>query len=266
MLPFILKTVDEPFLRLQLLRHENMTLDVHIQTEMSIPDDNDSELERSDSNLQSDNRSILREAKEAVYKAFTKFLRYTSEPVSFLPFDLLAQYPRHRYTLILSVTRSYELQDVFQNSQDTIWMDGGSSIFEYEGFELAINAKHHVVDSSAYLVAPEKFTVFMRRVNDPNSTRFFRSTFIDLTQNAPPPFLFNAQEVIDTLQQDIASRESTLPLGQVLVFPSSDESDSNEDENPPSCPECSGEVRQIGKSFFCLQCDWDDLPPLSRRQ
>lgn len=265
MLPFILKTVDEPSLRLQLLSNRNMTFDVHIQTEMDINDDYCFSQEDNDSYLGDSNRAILREAKEAVYRAFTAFLKQTSEPGPFLPFELLSQYPYQRYTLILSVTRSYELQDVFQNTSDTIWMDGGNSIFEFEGYELAISAKHNIVDSSAFLVSPEKFTVFMRCVNESDSTRFYRSTFFDLTRNAPPPFHLNAQEVIETVQQDITSRESVIPNDKRMPNASSDDVDITEMENQRSCPECNGEVRRIGKSFFCLQCDWDDLPPLLNR-
>ena len=265
MLPFILKTVEEPSLRLQLLSNGNMTFDVHIQTEMDINDEHCFSQEGNESYLEGSNRAILREAKEAVYKAFTTFLKQTSEPGPFLPFELLSQYPYQRYTLILSVTRSYELQDVFQTTSDTVWVDGGNSIFEFEGYELAINAKHHIVDSSAYLVSPEKFTVFMRRVNAADNIRFYRSTFFDLSRNAPPPFELNAQEIIETVQQDIASRESVIPMGKMLTNVSSADEDTSETENQRSCPECNGDVRRIGNSFFCLQCDWDDLPPLNRR-
>ncbi len=265
MLPFILKTVDEPSLRLQLLSNRNVTFDVHIQTEMEINDENCSSLEGNEIHLEDSNRAILREAKEAVYKAFTTFLKQTSEPGPFLPFERLSQYPYQRYTLILSVTHSYELQDVFQSTSDMIWMDGGNSIFEFEGYELAINAKHHIVDSSAFLVSPEKFTVFMRRVNAPDTTRFYRSAFIDLIQNAPPPFHLNAQEIIETVQQDIASRESAISMDKRMANASNDGEDISEMENRPSCPECNGDIRRIGTSFFCLQCDWDDLPPLNRR-
>ncbi len=264
MLPFILKTVDEPSLRLQLLSNRNMTFDVHIQTELDINDDHFFSQEGNDSHLGNSNRAILREAKEAVYKAFTAFLKQTSEPGPFLPFDLLSQYPYQRYTLILSVTRSYELQDVFQNTSDTIWVDGGNSIFEFEGYELAINAKHHIVDSSAFLVSPDKFTVFLRCVNDSESPRFYRSTFFDLTRNAPPPFHLNAEEVIEIVQQDITSRESAIPMDKTMTNASSADVDISETVNQRSCPECNSDVRRIGNSFFCLQCDWDDLPPLNR--
>ena len=30
------------------------------------------------------------------------------------------------------------------------------------------------------------------------------------------------------------------------------------------CPECSGEVRSIGTDFFCLDCDFDTLAPITR--
>ncbi len=264
MLPFVLKTVDDPFLRLHLLRNENRVLDVHVETEMYIRESFTSDSDNNDQNLQRENRAILKEAEEAAYKAFTTFLRQNSEPESFLPIEHLSRFPCQRYTLILSVTRSYELNEVFQDTPDTTMLEYGNSIFEYEGYELSLNAKHHIHDSSAYLVAPEKFTVFMRRVNDVESIRFYRSRFIDLTENAPPPFHLNAQEVIDTVQQDIASRESAIPMGQLLLFPQSSESDSKEEDRLTCCPECNGEVRQISQSYFCLECDWDDLPQLAR--
>ena len=265
MLPFILRTVDAPSLQLQILSNDNLTLNVHIQTEMPINDEICPESDSAEFNRHSDNRAILREAKEAVYKAFTTFLKHTSEHVSFFPIELLSQYPCQRYTLILSVTRSYELQDVFQNTSDTIWMDGVNSIFEYEGYELAINAKHHIVDSSAFLVAPEKFTVFMRWDNVPDTLRFYRSSFIDITQNAPPPYHLNAQDVIETIQQYIVSRDSAMSLKKMRQYTASEE-DSNETDTLAYCPECKGEIRGIGRSYFCLQCDWDDLPPLDRRR
>lgn len=263
MLPFVLKTVDEPFLRLHLLRNQNSVIDVHVETEMYIDESIAVESDRDRNGMHRENRAIMKEAEDAAYKAFTTFLRQTSEQESFLPTELLSQYPFQRYTLILSVTRSYELHEVFQNTPDTSWMEHGNSVFEYEGYELSLNAKHHIQDSSAYLVSPEKFTVFMRRVNDIESIRFYRSKFIDLTENAPPPFHLNAQEVIESVQQDIASRESAVPIQQLLMFPPS-ETDTDVSEQTNTCPECNGEVRRIGKSFFCLECDWDDLPRLAR--
>ncbi len=264
MLPFVIKTVEEPVQRLHLLRNENRTIDVDVQTEMYISDYNVLDSEGDNSNFQRENRAILREAKEAAYKAFTTFLHQISEPESFLPIERLSQYPHQRYALILSVARSYELHEVFQRIPDTIWMDRGNSIFEYEGFEFTLNAKHHIVDSSAYLVSPGKFTVFMRRVNDFEITRFYRSKFIDLTDNAPPPLHLNPQEVIEVVQQDIVTRESVIPIEQLLMFPSSSEMEPVKPEQLTNCPECKGEVRRINDSYFCLQCDWDNLPVLER--
>jgi len=263
MLPFVLKTVDEPILRLHLLRNENSIIDVHVETEMYIGESVVADMNMDRHSLHRENRAILKEAEEAAYKAFTTFLRNSSEEESFLPIELLSQYPYQRYTLILSVTRSYELNEVFQNTPDTSWIEQGNSIFEYEGYELSLNAKHHIQDSSAYLVAPEKFTVFMRQVNDVESIRFYRSKFLDLTENAPPPFHLNAQEVIESVQQEITNRDSTVPIGQLLMFPPS-ETETDGGDPMMECPECNGEVRQIGKSYFCLECDWDDLPKLAR--
>ena len=263
MLPFVLKTVEEREQRLHLLGSENSAVDVEVETEFYTTEFDSSLREDRPFTFRRRNYAVLSDAKEAAYKAFTTFLQQISEPESFLPIELLSQYPYQRYVLILSVTRSYELHEVFQNTPDTIWMDRGNSIFEYDGYELSLNAKHYILDSSAYLVAPEKFTVFMRRVNDAETSRFFRSGFIDLTENAPPPLQLNAQEVIEAVQQYIASRESVMQMGQLLMFSPSSETHIDEvDEYLTNCPECKGEVRRINDSFFCLECDWDNLPPL----
>ncbi|MCE2402187.1 hypothetical protein J4G08_15045 [Candidatus Poribacteria bacterium] len=263
MLPFVLKTTEESVQRLHIPSSLNSTVDVDVQTELYISEAAISQSEGRTLNFQRQNLSVLRRAEEAAYKAFTTFLQQISEPQAFLPVELLSQYPYQRYVLILSVTRSYELHEVFQNTPDTIWMDQGNSIFEYGGYELSLSAKHHILDSSAFLVAPCKFTVFMRRVNDAETIRFYRSSFIDLTENAPPPLHLNAQEVIEAVQQHIASREPALPIGQLLMFPPLSETDIDETERLTSCPECNGEVKRIGESnYFCLQCDWDNLLPL----
>ena len=264
MLPFVLKTTEESVLRLHIPSSLNSTVDVDVQTELYIREAAISQSEERTLNYRRQNLSVLRGAQEAVYKAFTTFLQQNSEPQSFLPIELLSQYPYQRYVLILSVTRSYELREVFQSAPDTIWMDQGNSIFEYDGYELSLSAKHHILDSSAFLVAPGKFTVFIRHVNDAETIRFYRSSFIDLTENAPPPLHLNAQEIIEAVQQDIVSREPTVPIVQLLMFPPSPETDVDETERLTSCPECNGEVKRISKSFFCLECDWDNLPPLKR--
>ncbi len=265
MLPFVLKTVEEPLQRLHLLHSENSTVDVEVETEFYTTEFDSSLREDRPFTFRRRNYAVLSDAKEAAYKAFTTFLQQTSEPESFLPIELLSQYAFQRYALILSVTRSYELHEVFQNTPDTIWMDRGNSIFEYDGYELSLSAKHHILDSSAYLVAPRKFTIFIRRVNDTDTARFYRSGFIDLTGNAPPPLQLNAQEVIEAVQQYIASRESAMQIGQLLMFPPSLETETDEvDEYLTNCPRCKGEVRRINESFFCLECDWDNLPPLKR--
>ena len=55
-----------------------------------------------------------------------------------------------------------------------------------------------------------------------------------------------------------------MPIGQLLMFPPPTETETGEIEHLTSCPECKGEVRRINESFFCLECDWDNLPPLKR--
>lgn len=265
MLPFVLKTVDEPELRLHLLNSQNSTVNVDVQTELYMSGSVRTQSEEQPQIIRRQNLAVLRGAKEAAYKAFTSFLQQIAEPQSFLPIELLSQYPNQRYVLILSVARFYELHEVFQNTPDDIWMEQGDSIFEFEGYELSLSAKHYLLDSTAYLVAPGKYTVFMRRVNHEETIRFYRSKFIDLLGNAPPPLNLNAQDVIEAVQQDIISRESAVSIGQLLMFPHSNEPEIDEKETMTHCPECNGDLRRISQSYFCLECDWDNLPPLKLR-
>lgn len=258
MLPFVLKTVEEPVQHL-----DNLALDVQIEFYTK------GFHGEQPQGFSGWNRTTLYEAKKAAYSAFTEFLNHVSEPMPFFPIDLLDEYPHQEYVLILSVAHLYELHEICRRFPDMIRRERSISVFEYEGYKLTINTKGGQSDTSVYLVAPEKFTLFIRQVNDSEpsqfyTSKFYRSNFIDLSENTPPPFRLNAQEVIETVQQDIASRESAMPIEQLLMFPKAVETEIDKDAQLTRCPECSGELRRINESYFCLECDWDDLPPLER--
>ena len=257
MLPFKLVEVDEPILHLQ-------TGDVDVETEFFISEFVSTGSRQEDLDVPGLDQTILRRVREAAYRAFALFLRETSEQASFLPVEQLSQYPNHRFTLLLSIPRWYELHEIFLNTPDSHWLEHGNIVFEYNGYEIELRAKHFNTDTSAFFVSPEKYTLFIRGVHDVETTRYYRSRFTDLSESVPPPFHFDAQELIVTVQQDIANRENALPIGQLLMFPSSTETEFESENLLACCPKCKGEVRRINTNYFCLECDWDDLPILNR--
>lgn len=257
MLPFKLVEVDEPILHLQ-------TGDVDVETEFFISEFVGTDSRQEGLDAQGLDRRIIRRVREAAYRAFALFLSETSEQASFLPVEQLSLYANHRFTLLLSIPRWYELHEIFLNTPDTYWLEHGNMVFEYNGYEIELRARHFNTDTSAFFVSPEKYTLFIRSVDDVETTRYYRSQFTDLSESVPPPFHFDAQELVVTVQQDIANRENALPIGQLLMFPSSPEMEIESANVLACCPKCKGEVRRIHNNYFCLECDWDDLPILNR--
>ncbi len=256
MLPFILKTVGTPVQRFHLPQNENHVIDVEVRNEFYT----------SDYKVPSHTRAIwLRnfvmweKAEQTAYKAFTTFLHQVSEPTPFLPIERLERYPYRRYALLLSVAYLYELTE---GTLDAHRIRTGRFVLEYAGYELTIHANRHVSEGSAYLVSPAKYALFVRRMNEDGTTtaRFYRSEFINLNDNLLPPLHLDAEEVIAAIQQDIATQESAIPIGQLLLLPPSLKTET--DGGLTECPMCKGNVRSIGENYFCLQCDWDNLPPL----
>lgn len=258
MLPFTLKIADRPVERLQRINTENQSIDVDVQLEFYSREFEPVDMSRP-SRRQGLSQSILQEATESAYANFVAFLRESAEPQNFLPFAYLTQYPCRRYALILSAARSHELFEMCQ-----IQPDASPSILHYRGYEIAIKPRRHVVDTAAYLVAPDKYTLYIRQVRENNTIRVYRSDFINFTRNSPPPFKLDTRDIIENVQLELMTeREQNSPLEQLLMFPP-----TNEETSLPrvtNCPECGGRVRRLGREgYFCLECDWDNLLPLKR--
>ena len=256
MLPFILKIADQPVERLQHISDENQPIDVDVQMELY-----SREINRADTEQASQHRRlsqlILHEATENAYTTFIDYLRDSATAEAFLPIQHLSQHPCRQYALILSASSSHELFEICQMQPDT-----SPSILHYGGYEIAIKPRRHISDTVAYLVAPDKYTLFIRQVREDNTIRVYRSDFINLTRNSPPPFKLDTHDIIENVQLElVGERSQTLPIEQLLMFPP-----SPEEANPHrliKCPECGGRVRQLGREgSFCLECDWDNLPPL----
>lgn len=256
MLPFILKIADQPIERLQHINDENHPIDVDVQMELY-----SREIDRVDRERTTQPRRlsqlILDEATENAYAEFTGFLRDSAEPAAFLPFERLSQHPCRQYALILSASSSHELFEICQMQPDT-----SPSVLHYGGYEIAIKPRRYILDTAAYLIAPDKYTLFIRQVREENTIRVYRSDFINLAENSPPPFKLDTRDIIESLQlQLVGQREQPLPIEQLLMFPPTTE-DTNS-SRIRKCPECGGRVRRLGREAdFCLECDWDNLPPL----
>ena len=256
MLPFVLKIADQPVERLQRISDENQPIDVDVQVELY-----SREIDRAHVAPTSQPRRlsqlILHEATENAYATFIGFLQDNAESEAFLPFERLSQHSCRQYALILSASRSHELFEICQ-----IQPDASPSVLYYGGYEIAIKPRRYILDTAAYLVAPGKYTLFIRQVREDNTIRVYRSHFINLTRNSPPPFKLDTRDIIESVQLElVGEREQTLPIEQLLMFPTStEEADS---ARLSKCPECGGRVRQLGREgIFCLECDWDNLPPL----
>ena len=248
MKPFVLKIADRPVERLQRINAENEPLDVNVQTEL---------YSREANRVAEDGTSQSRQLNELIYATFVQFLQDTAEPEVFLPFERLAQHPCHQYLLILSVSCSHELFEICQRQTGT-----NTSVLNYGGYEITIRPRRHVLDTVAYLVAPDKYTLFIRKVRENSADRIYRSDFINLARNSPPPFKLDTRDIMESLRLQLTGEsEQPLPIEQLLMFPPSTE-DTNA-SRIKKCPECGGSVRRLGKGAeFCLECDWDNLPPL----
>ncbi len=256
MLPFVLKIADRPVERLQRISDENQPIDVNVQVELYSREINRADITRTPASRRL-SQLILHEATENAYATFTTFLQNSAEPENFLPFERLSQHPCRHYALILSASRSHELSEICQMQPDA-----NAAVFHYRGFEIAIKPRRYILDTAAYLVAPDKYTLFIRQVREENTIRVYRSNFINLSRNSPPPFKLDTHDIIESLQLEfVEERERNLPIEQLLMFPP-----NTEEANSPrlvKCPECGGRVRRLGREAdFCLECDWDNLPPL----
>ena len=256
MLPFVLKIADQPVERLQRISAESQPIDVNVQVELYSREINRADTTRTPASRRL-SQLILHEATENAYATFVAFLQNSAEPEDFLPLEHLAQHPCRQYALILSASRSHELFEICRMQPDV-----NSSVFRYGGYEITIKPRRYILDTTAYLVAPDKYTLFIRQVREENTIRVYRSDFINLTENSPPPFKLDTRDIIESLQLElVGEREQTLPIEQLLMFPP-----STEEANSPrliKCPECGGRVRRLGsEADFCLECDWDNLPPL----
>lgn len=255
MLPFTTKVTHQLVERLCRITAQNEPQDIDVDVDIHVHSREIHHLFTTRSSTSRDLGSeVLNDAQEQVYEAFITFLQSIAQPEVFLPVNLLNRYPQRLYCLLMSPNRSREMFEIYNKS--------AGDRLTYSDYELVVNSKPQILDTEAYLIAPNKYTLFMRQVNESRAINVYRSDFIDLVTNTPPPFNLHAQDIIDTLQNTVAT-EPVQPIEgqQLLMFPPYEEKE--EMEKVTECPECGGAIQKIGVGkYFCLDCEWDNLPPL----
>ena len=202
-------------------------------------------------------QQIPSEVQKDAYETFIRFLRGVTEQELFLPTEHLSRYPHRQCCLLLSPSRVRELFEVYNPS-----LRYSQRLVNYRGYNLIVDKGSQLSDTEAYLIAPSKYTLFLRQVHDGNEIKIYRSNFVDLTGNTPPPLDLYAQDVIDTVRNETGAEiESEPRYRQLFMFPQLHR------KEPPvtvtECPECGGKVQRVGGgSYFCLDCNWDNLPTL----
>ena len=259
MLPFVIKDTHQSVERLRRITAQNQHQDLDVHVELLLHTREIRQVHAlSGAARRHLSAEIFNEAKARAYEEFLTFLRRVAEPEVFLPTDLLNRYPHRQYYLLLSPNRSHELFEIYNTE-----LRYGQRLVTYVDYDFIVEASPQIIDREAYLIAPGKYTLFMRQVNEDNAIKVYRSDFVDLAASTPPPLDLCAQDLINTIQNGAeATTEDEPHWQQLLMFPT-----AQEKEEPPTkltkCPACEGQVQEIGEdSYFCLNCDWDNLKTL----
>ena len=253
MLPFTIKVTHQPVERLCRItaRSEQQNVDVDVDIHAHSREFLPLFADRSSARLDTE---VLNEAMEFAYEAFIGFLQRIAQPDIFLPMNRLNRYPQRLYCLLMSPNRSREVFEIYNAS--------AGNCLTYGDYELVVSRKTQLQDTEAYLIAPNKYTLFMRQTVESRAINVYRSDFIDLVTNTPPPLNLHAQDILDTLESSVAAESERAMEGEQLLIFSPDEV-KKEKEKQTECPKCGGPIQKIGVGrYFCLNCEWDNLPPL----
>ena len=253
MLPFTIKVTQQAVERLCLItaRSEQQNIDVHVDIHAHSREFLSPFTDSANTRLGAE---VLNEAMEFAYEAFIAFLQHIAQPDIFLPLNRLDRYPHRLYCLLMSPNRTREVFEIYNAS--------AGNRLAYSAYELVVSRKTQLEDTEAYLIAPNKYTLFMRQAVESRTVSVYRSDFIDLVTNTPPPLNLHPQDIIDTLESSV-SAESERPMeGEQLLMFSPDDMNKRK-EKLRECPNCGGSIQKIGAGrYFCLDCEWDNLPPL----
>ena len=253
MLPFAIKVTHQAVERLCRITEgrERQNIDVHVDIHAHSRELLPLFTGRSNTSLGSE---VLNEAMEFAHEAFIGFLQRIAEPDIFLPLNRLNRYPHRLYCLLMSPNSAREVFEIYNAS--------AGSRLTYADYELAVSRKAQIQDTDAYLIAPNKYTLFMRQTVESRVINVYRSDFVDLVTNTPPPLILHAQDIIDTLEGSVVTESERPAEGQQLLMFSPDDMKKRK-EKQTKCPKCGGTIQKIGVGrYFCLDCEWDNLPLL----
>ena len=252
MLPFAIKTTDQATMHLCRITPPEQQEELDVEVGFLLRSWEIHHLHAlRDSTRRNLTRQILSEVPNDAYKMFIRFLRDAAEPEAFLPTVRLNRYPPRQYCLLLSSRWARELFEVYNRDSRH-----SRRLINFSGYDLIVGTGTQLLDAEAYLIAPNKYTIFLRQVNAANEINVYHSDFIDLAGSTPPPLSLQPQEVIDTVRNNVSVEIEGKPHHQ----------ESGGDESGVTitkCPECGGEIQRIGgENYFCLECNWDNLPAL----
>lgn len=199
---------------------------------------------------------VINEAREYAFDEFIHYLRIVAQASGFFPVENLRRYRSQKYSLLLSRQMAYRLRELFSEGADT-------NILTFYGYELLINSHQYLIDAEAYLVARDKYTIFVYPRVEDNVISVYRSDFIDLNRRTLPPIGLRTQSIIDLMtyppEPVFTRRHIHLPSDTMPKTSSPPQTCQTFTE----CPECGGKVRCIGGSdYFCLDCNWDNMKPM----
>ncbi|MDE0297416.1 MAG: hypothetical protein OXN17_02140 [Candidatus Poribacteria bacterium] len=254
MLPFTIKVTHQPVERLCRISERNeqqnidVEVDIHAHSREFLP-------LFAGRSIASVGSEALNEAMGYVYEAFIGFLQRIAQPDIFLPMNSLDRFSHRLYCLLMSPNRTREAFEICGTNP--------RNRLTFGDYEFVVSRKTQLQDTEAYLIAPSKYTLFMRQAIESHAINVYRSDFIDLVTNTPPPFNLHPQDVIDALAStDPEESERPAEGNQLLMF-SPDAMDKAK-EKEKVCPKCAGPVQKIDVGrYFCLDCEWDNLPMLN---
>ena len=252
MLPFTIKTTDQATIHLCRITPPEQPEELDVEVGFLLRSWEVHRLHAlRDSTRRNLTQQILTEVPNDAYKMFIKFLRGAAETEVFLPTVRLNRYLHRQYCLLLSSRRARELFGIYNRGSRY-----SRRLINFSGYDLIVGTGTQLLDTEAYLISPNKYTLFLRQVNAADEINVYHSDFIDLAGSTPPPLAFHPQEVIDTVRHNVG----------VAVADKSPHQQRFREKSSATitkCPECGGEVQRIGgESCFCLECSWDNLPAL----
>jgi len=258
LLPFNIQQVDQPYVTVSEVPISEIIGNTEVSVDLLLHSRDIERFEYLRPSIQQQIRlDVINEAREYAFDEFIHFLRIVAQASGFFPVENLRRYRSQKYSLLMSPRMAHRLRELRSENANT-------DTLMFYGYELAVISHAYLVDAEAYLVAKDKYTIFVYPRARGNVISVYRSDFVDLNRTTLPPIGLRAQSIIDLI---IDSPESTFtrqhirtPLAATNPRVSST---AQTHQTFTECPECGGKVQCIGgNDYFCLDCNWDNMKPM----